>query len=120
MQEPGKYDVMLAREKKTVGFMLGIYCKQQHHNAGNQLCSDCMQIKEQIFVHLKNCPSQEKKTACGRCGLKCYAPGAKMKVTAVMNYSGPRMLFYHPSLALHHLWDARRAPPKLETKITTK
>jgi hypothetical protein len=114
-QEPREYDAMLAREKKTVGFMIGIYCKH-HHSAGRELCADCMQVKEQVFVHLENCPFHEKKTACGRCGLKCYLSTSRVKVWAIMSYSGPRMLLYHPSLALQHLWDARRAPPKIETK----
>jgi hypothetical protein len=31
-------------------------------------------------------------------------------------YSGPRMLLQHPSLALHHIWNSHRKPPKLAKK----
>jgi hypothetical protein len=117
-RQPHKYAVMLAREKKTAGFMISIYCKHHHCSAGRDLCVDCKQVKDQVFMHLEKCPSQKNKTACGRCGLKCYPAASRVKVWTIMSYSGPRMLLYHPGLALQHLWDARRAPPKIETKTT--
>jgi hypothetical protein len=35
-----------------------------------------------------------------------------------MRYAGPRMLVPHPTLALHHAWDARRKPPTLSKKTS--
>jgi hypothetical protein len=110
-----KYENMLKREKETVSYMIDIYCKD-HHKTASDLCPDCKQAKELVVLHLTKCPFQERKTACGRCGLRCYSPTSKTKVEAIMNYAGPRMALRHPGLALHHLWDARRSPGKLETK----
>jgi hypothetical protein len=36
------------------------------------------------------------------------------KVKKVMRYSGPRMLWHHPILAVHHLIDGRKKPEKLK------
>jgi hypothetical protein len=38
------------------------------------------------------------------------------KVKKVMKYSGPRMLLHHPVLALHHVFDGRKKPEKLNKK----
>lgn len=110
-----RYEKMLNREKKMVVYMVGIYCSG-HHKTGNGLCPDCTQVKELVFSHLTNCPFQEKKSACGRCGLRCYAANAKATVEPVMTYAGPRMAVQHPGLALHHLWDGRRAPGKFPAR----
>jgi hypothetical protein len=38
----------------------------------------------------------------------------KQEVRKIMSYSGPRLLIYHPALALHHAWDGRRKAPTLD------
>ncbi len=105
---------MLKREKKTVGLMVEIYCKD-HHKTRGELCTECSGYKEYVFKHLENCPFQEKKTACGRC-LLCYPPDYKERLFEVMGSAGPKMFLYHPFLSLHHLWDARIEPDS-STKI---
>jgi hypothetical protein len=107
----------MQREKKTIGFMVGIYCKD-HHKTQEELCIECIEFKAYAFMRLDKCPFQEKKSTCGKCIIHCYRPDMKEKVKKVMRYSGPRMLLYHPSLALHHAWDGHRKPPKLAKKAT--
>jgi hypothetical protein len=103
----------MKREKKTIAYMTEIYCKNHHGTHGGELCTECQQFKEYAFTRLDKCPFQDKKSTCGKCLIHCYRPDMKEKVKIVMRYSGPRMLLSHPSLALHHVWDARRKPPQL-------
>jgi hypothetical protein len=106
---------LLVREKKSVAYMVEIFCKE-HHQTDGGLCAECAKTKRCIFVRLENCPFQEKKTACGRCDLQCYPPVLKEKVWTVLSYAGPKMALSHPILACYHLWDARRKPHKLQRK----
>jgi hypothetical protein len=100
---------MLNREKKTVGLMVEIFCKDHHHKRIGELCAKCVEYKEYVFKHLERCPFQEKKSACGRC-LRCYPPNFEEKAMEIMGSAGPKMFLYHPILSLHHFWDARIEP----------
>ncbi len=93
--------------------MTQIYCKA-HHSTNGELCAECKEFQDYAFLRLDKCPFQEKKTTCGKCIIHCYRPDMKQKVKAVMRYSGPRLLVYHPGLALHHAWDAHRKAPHLD------
>lgn len=103
----------MRREKKTIQCMVELYCKA-HHGTHGELCPECQQFQEYALMRLDKCPFQEKKTTCGKCTIHCYKPDMKLVVKKVMRYSGPRLLLYHPSLALHHLWDGRRKAPTLD------
>ncbi len=105
----------ITREKKTIDAMVHIYCKA-HHGTHGELCPECAEFKAYAFMRLEKCPFQERKSTCGKCLIHCYRPDMKQKVKVVMRYSGPRMLLHHPGLALHHVWDGRTKPPKLEKK----
>ena len=35
----------------------------------------------------------------------CYQPQMREQIRQVMRYSGPRMLFHHPVMAIRHLID---------------
>ena len=105
----------ITREKKTIKAMVGIYCKG-HHETKGELCPECTEFLTYAHMRLDKCPFQEKKSTCGKCLVHCYRPDMKEKVRKVMRYSGPRMLLSHPGLALHHVWDGRRKPPKLGKK----
>jgi Nitrous oxide-stimulated promoter len=114
-QLPNPEHKRMKREKKTIGYMVGIYCKG-HHDTHGELCSECKEFKEYAFMRLDKCPFQDKKSTCGKCVIHCYRPDMKEKVKEVMRYSGPRMLLPHPTLALHHAWDSHRKAPKLAKK----
>jgi hypothetical protein len=60
---------------------------------------------------LKKCPFQGGKTTCAKCPVHCYKPKMREKIRIVMRYSGPRMLYHHPVLAIFHLIDSRRKQP---------
>lgn len=107
----------ITREKKTIEAMVKIYCKK-HHQTHGELCPECTEFLAYGRMRLEKCPFQEKKSTCGKCLIHCYKPDMKEKVKKVMRYSGPRMLLYHPGLAMHHVWDGRTKPPTLAKKAS--
>lgn len=114
-QPPNPEHKRMQREKKTIGYMVEIYC-EKHHKTHGQLCPECQEFKEYAFLRLDKCPFQDKKSTCGKCLIHCYKPDMKEKAKTVMRFAGPRMILYHPSLAFHHVLDARRKPPVLVKK----
>lgn len=103
----------MKRERKTIDYMVGIYCTG-HHGTNSEICIECLQFRDYAFMRLSKCPFQEKKSTCGKCVIHCYNPDMKLKVKKIMRYSGPRLLLHHPILALYHAWDGRRKPPHLD------
>jgi len=97
----------MVRERKTIKAMIEIYCKN-HHESDGKLCLECQKLFAYAMIRLEKCPFQEGKTTCGKCPIHCYNPEMRIKVKEVMKHSGPRMIFKHPRLALHHLFDGRK------------
>jgi hypothetical protein len=82
--------------------MIHIYCKG-NHNSNGILCEECEQLNEYAFQKLLYCPFEENKPVCSDCTVHCYKPDMRLKVKEVMRYSGPKMIFRHPYLAVMHL-----------------
>lgn len=89
-------------EKKTICVMINMYCNSHYQNSDG-LCRDCQGLLDYAHVRLKECPFKKNKPACAKCKVHCYQPDMRIKIKSVMKYSGPRMLFKYPILALHHL-----------------
>ena len=104
----------IAREKKTIDKMVHVYCKGKHGTKGNQLCDECSEFSSNAYMRLDNCPFQEEKSTCGKCLAHCYRPDMKEKVKKVKRYSGPRLIYLNPILALHHAFDGRKKPLTLK------
>mgnify|MGYP001141112652 FL=1 len=103
----------LARERKTISIMIRLYCRAQHHPAGD-LCAECMELEAYALQRIEKCPFGWRKPACAKCPIHCYKPEMRERVRRVMRYAGPRMLLRHPILALLHLLDGWRKPPALK------
>lgn len=97
----------MQREKKTVEVMIRMYCNNHHLNS-NELCKDCEELLDYAHFRLDNCPFRENKPACEKCTVHCYQPSMRTKIISIMRYSGPRMLFKHPILALLHMIDKKK------------
>lgn len=91
----------IQQEKKTVEFMVRLYCRKEEGNFS--LCPDCEALINYAHSRLARCPFGEHKTACKHCKVHCYRPDMREKMRKVMRFSGPRMLLYHPWTALLHL-----------------
>ena len=102
----------LQKEYKTVEAMISIFCNN-HHGSQN-ICTDCRELQDYALERLGKCPFQEEKSTCGKCLVHCYRPDMKEKVKKVMRYSGPRLIYKSPILALHHVFDGRKKPMTLK------
>ncbi len=93
------------REKKTVEEMIRLYCHEHHGTRGDALCSDCQALRDYAFLRVRKCIFKEDKPTCKNCTIHCYSQQKKEQIKVVMRYSGPRMMFHLPGLALIHLID---------------
>lgn len=104
-------DRRLARERRTISVMIHMYCRAQHNHAGG-LCAECTELEAYAQQRVEKCPFGWRKPACANCPIHCYKPEMRGKVRRVMRYAGPRMLLWHPLLALLHLVDGWRKVAK--------
>lgn len=96
----------IEREQRIVEQMIGKYCRHKEHN--EELCADCLALLDYARMRLSKCPFGENKTNCRKCTLHCYCPDMKIKIKAVMRFSGPRMILYHPIVTIRHIIDELR------------
>jgi hypothetical protein len=99
----------MLRESQTISVMIALYCHKHHQKDG--LCLSCRELLEYAQKRLEKCPFQEGKTTCAKCPVHCYQPAMRAKIREVMRYSGPRMMYRHPVLAIFHLLDRSRVKP---------
>ena len=102
----------LEREKNTVQIMLRLYCKDHHHSVGG-LCPECRELSDYATDRLTHCKFGESKPTCGKCTVHCYKPEMLKRIIEIMRYSGPKMLFVHPIVAIRHLMDGRKKAKRL-------
>ena len=92
-----------AHEKKILGEMVRLYCRNKH-GAKAGLCSECGDLYAYACGKIDRCPFMKEKTFCSACKVHCYGREMRNKIKAVMRFSGPRMLFYHPLLVIKHMF----------------
>ncbi|MGD0766122.1 MAG: nitrous oxide-stimulated promoter family protein [Dehalococcoidia bacterium] len=97
----------IEREKRTVEAMIALHCAANHSTKGD-LCEECQKLRDYAFARLDRCPFGARKPTCARCPVHCYKHNMKDQIRGVMRYSGPRMLYRHPALALMHELDSLR------------
>jgi Nitrous oxide-stimulated promoter len=97
----------LEREKQTMRLMIELYCRKKHpaEKAGMRLCPACLQLSDYAMQRIERCPFKSNKPTCAKCTVHCYKPAMREQVRQVMRFAGPRMLLYHPGLAIAHLMD---------------
>ncbi len=101
------------REKEVVSLMIKLYCKKQHHTKG-VLCNECKQLDEYARLRSEKCPFMVTKTFCSNCKVHCYKPDMREKIRDVMRFSGPRMILYHPVMAIRHVIESKKEKKRLE------
>lgn len=110
----------IEREKKTIDKMIRVFCKGHHETNRGQLCAECTNFLSYALMRLEKCPFQEEKSTCGKCLVHCYQPHMREKAKKIMRYSGPRLIWKSPSLALHHVFDGRKKPMTLKEFMKIK
>lgn len=113
------------KEQYVVDEMIRLYCRKNHKTAGrlgadDDMCPDCRLLSEYAKLRSQNCPFMEEKTFCSNCRVHCYKPEMREKIRQVMRFSGPRMLLYHPILAIWHLICSLREKRKVKSKDRMK
>lgn len=93
----------IGREKRVVEKMVRLYCRKKEGNAS--LCPDCEALVHYAFARLDHCRFGESKTSCKRCPVHCYKPAMRDRMREVMQFAGPRMIWYAPWEAIRHLFD---------------
>ena len=95
------------REIETVTQMIALYCRKKH--GGLNLCPECAALADYARQRSERCPFMETKTFCSACKVHCYKPEMREQIRTVMRWSGPRMLFVHPVLAVRHMKETMKA-----------
>ena len=101
-------------EKRTVRHMIELWCRKNHgHKAmldmdrnslgGKAMCDECRKMLDYSLARLDHCRFGDRKTKCHKCTVHCYRPDMREKIRAVMRFSGPRMILFHPLEALRYL-----------------
>lgn len=103
------------REKETVSEMIALYCRKKH--GGKALCPDCAALDTYARHRSDQCPFMETKTFCSNCKVHCYKPDMREKIREVMRFSGPRMIFHHPVMAIRHVVASKKEKKRLEKNI---
>ncbi len=100
------------REKETVSLMIAIYCRKKH--GGKTLCPECAALDAYARLRSDKCPFMESKTFCSNCKVHCYKRDMREKIREVMRFSGPRILFHHPIMAIRHLIESKKETQRTE------
>lgn len=113
-----KMESKRSREKRVVALMIRLYCKKQH-GTKKALCPECEALAQYAMLRSDRCPFMETKTFCTNCRVHCYKPEMRENIRQVMRFSGPRMIFYHPVLAVRHVIESKKEKKRLEKKHET-
>lgn len=100
------------REKEAVSLMISLYCRKNHGR--KELCPECAALRSYAMLRSDKCPFMETKTFCSNCKVHCYKADMREKIREVMRFSGPRMIFHHPILALRHVIESKKEKKRLE------
>lgn len=101
------------REKAMVSEMIALYCRKRH-GSKKGLCSECAVLDAYARAKSERCPFMETKTFCSNCKIHCYKPEMRETIRAVMRFSGPRMMFRHPVMAVRHVLEVKKEKRRLE------
>ncbi|MDR0431269.1 MAG: nitrous oxide-stimulated promoter family protein [Tannerellaceae bacterium] len=105
----------IKQEKRIVKWMIVLYCRKKHKSATR--CPDCQKLLEYAEKKLNTCRYGENKTACKKCPTHCYAPAYREKIRAVMRFSGPRMILYHPVAMLRYCFQKQTITSQKQTDL---
>ena len=108
-----KIEIKRECEKHTIVLMIRIYCKK-NHGTKKDLCPECKELAQYAMMRIDKCPFLESKKFCSNCKVHCYKAEMRGKIHAVMRFSGPRMIFSHPIIAIRHVIESKKEKKRLE------
>lgn len=95
------------KELKVVSLMIKLYYKK---NKDDNISYN--ELLEYVTIRQSKCPFKETKTFCNNCIVHCYKKEYREQIKKVMRYSGPRMILYHPVLAIQHVYYSKKEKKK--------
>lgn len=98
-------------EQNLVEEMIRLYCRKKHRS-GKTICEDCQNLIQYARERVNRCPFMESKSFCSNCEVHCYNASMREKIRQVMRYCGPRLIFYHPRVAVEHIFSTLRKRSK--------
>lgn len=106
------------KEKQIVDLMIHLYCRKKHKTVEKHhgLCEECEKLRDYAAMRVDKCPFMETKTFCSNCRVHCYKPQMREEIRNVMRFAGPRMLFYHPIMAIRHVITSAKEKREWEGK----
>lgn len=103
------------KEKEVVDLMIDIYYKKKIKKDISKR-AEKEDLKKYCAYRLSLCPFKDKKTFCSNCKIHCYDKVHKELIKEVMRYSGPRMLLYHPIIAIKHVIESKKNKKMINKK----
>ena len=88
-----KVETKREKEKKSGAIMIKLYCKKKHRTK-DSLCQHCQQLSD-------------------------YAQ-MREKIREIMRFSGPRMIFYHPIMAIRHVMENKKEKRRINSENNVK
>ena len=114
-QDSLKIEKKRKKEQLVVSEMIALYCRKKHGVASKgELCPECKKLCEYAQARSEHCPFMEEKTFCVNCRVHCYKPDMRERIREVMRFSGPRMIWYHPGMALWHLISSKQEKNRMK------
>ena len=102
------------REKEIVSLMIATYCRKKHGE--KMLCPECAELNAYARLRSDKCPFMETKTFCSNCKVHCYRDEMREKIRGVMRFSGPRIIFHHPIMAVCHVIESKKEKKRMEAQ----
>lgn len=105
-EEKRKVEKKRLNECETVTEMIRIYCHGNHHDRADKkgLCPSCQELADYAVDRTMKCPRMAYKTFCNKCPIHCYRKDMEERISEVMRYAGPRIMFHHPAMAMYHAY----------------
>lgn len=100
------YSTMLSEKEKkkrvlVLHTMISLYCNKTHQT--KYLCKECEELNRYASRKLDECHLLDDMFFCSSCNVHCYDEYHRDRIKQVMKFSGKRMIFYHPVMALRHI-----------------
>jgi hypothetical protein len=100
---------LLGLEFKTINAMVTLYCQRFHKQQGE--CAECKDFLIYANEKLDRCPYGQTKPTCNKFPIHCSKAEQRAQAKKIMRHAGPRMLIYHPILAIKHFQAEKRVVP---------
>ncbi|MBM2814868.1 MAG: Nitrous oxide-stimulated promoter [Ignavibacteria bacterium] len=95
--------------------MIELYCKLNHKT--KSLCYECSELWDYASARLEKCPFGYDKPVCNQCTVHCYKKDKREEIRRVMRFSGPKMIWRSPYLAIMHFVDKKHQPVEGEKAV---